>query len=64
MSTTPSSSAMASVMILKVEPGSYVSEMALFLHWSCWAAAMSSARSASLDAAASISAMASPLIVW
>ena len=31
---------------------------------SCWAAAMSSERSASLDAAASISAMASPLIVW
>ena len=47
--TTPSSSAMARVMILKVEPGSYVSEMALLRHWSCWAAAsMAAAASGSV----------------
>ena len=63
MSTTPSSSAMARVIILKVEPGSYVSESALLRHISCCAAAIISARSSSLDAVASISAMASSLMV-
>lgn len=46
LSTTPSSSAAASVRILKVDPGSYVSFSALLRHWSsCISARVLSLRS-------------------